>query len=78
MPGVKAKLLVVDDEEPLRTSLSEIFTESGYRVRSTEDGFSGLREIRRDIPDVIISDLEMPGMSGFEFLSVVRRRFPGI
>jgi CheY-like chemotaxis protein len=78
MPTVKAKLLIVDDEEPLRTGLSEYFTESGYCVRSTEDGFSGLREIRREIPDVIISDLEMPGMSGFEFLSVVRRRFSAI
>jgi CheY-like chemotaxis protein len=78
MPAVKAKLLIVDDDEPLRTSLSEIFIESEYRVRTTEDGFSGLREIRREIPDIIISDLEMPGMSGFEFLSVVRRRFPAI
>jgi len=37
-----------------------------------------LFEIRQEIPDVILSDLNIPGMSGFEFLSVVRRRFPGI
>lgn len=78
MTTVKLKLLIVDDEEPLRSALSEIFIEFGYSVCSTEDGFSGLREIRREVPDVIISDLEMPGMSGFEFLSVVRRRFPAI
>lgn len=41
-------------------------------------GFSALFEIRQEMPDVILSDLNMPGMSGFEFLSVVRRRFPTI
>jgi CheY-like chemotaxis protein len=59
-------------------SLAHIFTELEYSVRSAEDGFSALAEIRQEIPDVILSDLNMPGMSGFEFLSVVRRRFPAI
>jgi hypothetical protein len=47
-------------------------------VRSAGNGFSALSEIRNAVPDVLISDLNMPGMSGFEFLSVVRRRFPAI
>ncbi len=47
-------------------------------MRSAEDGFSALAVIRNEIPDIILSDLNMPGMSGFEFLSVVRRRFPAI
>jgi CheY-like chemotaxis protein len=78
MPHAQAKLLIVDDDPSLRISLSHIFTELGYSVRSAEDGFSALFEIRQEIPDIILSDLNMPGMSGFEFLSVVRRRFPGI
>ena len=78
MPHAQAKLLVVDDDPSLRMSLLHIFTELGYSVRSAEDGFSALFEIRQEIPDIILSDLNMPGMSGFEFLSVVRRRFPGI
>lgn len=78
MPDAQAKLLIVDDDPSLRMSLSHIFTELGYSVRSAEDGFSALFEIRQEIPDIILSDLNMPGMSGFEFLSVVRRRFPGI
>ena len=79
MPDAKVKLLVVDDDVSLLMLLSQIFTESGYNnVRSAEDGFSALAEIRNEIPNIILSDLNMPGMSGFEFLSVVRRRFPAI
>lgn len=71
-------LLIVDDDEPLRTALCDLFGDSGYRARCAEDGFSALREIRQEIPDIVLSDLNMPGMSGFEFLFVVRRRFPNI
>jgi len=42
------------------------------------DGFEGLIALKQSLPDIIISDLSMPNMNGFEFLSVVRRRFPVI
>jgi CheY-like chemotaxis protein len=47
-------------------------------VRTAEDGFSALAEFRKEIPDILLSDLNMPRMSGFELLSVVRRRFPKV
>ena len=78
MPGAKIKLLIVDDEPSTRTLLSQIFTELGHHVRSAKDGFSALIEIRHEMPDIVLSDLNMPGMSGFELLSVVRRRFPSM
>ena len=73
-----AKLLIVDDEPLIRASLSEVLAELGFSVRSAEDGFSALAEIRKEIPDILLSDLNMPDMSGFELLSVVHRRFPSI
>ena len=76
MSNLRASLLVVDDQALVRVCLSEVFTKHGYGVRSAPDGFSALAEIRKEIPDLIVSDLNMPGMSGFELLSVVRRRFP--
>lgn len=78
MQGLKVTILVVDDEAVTLMSLSAMLAESGYSVRTACDGFSALARIRQEIPDLIISDLNMPRMSGFELLSVVRRRFPAI
>ena len=58
--------------------MSQIFEQMGHSVRSAKDGFSALEEIREAKPDVVLSDLNMPGMSGFELLSVIRRRLPEI
>ena len=78
MPNTKATLLIADDEPSIRESLSQVLIEIGYKVRSAKDGFLALREIREELPDLLLSDLNMPNMSGFELLSVVRRRFPSI
>jgi CheY-like chemotaxis protein len=74
----KANILIVEDNDSIRTSLSMLLAEYGYTVRAAEDGFSALVEMRNQIPDILVSDLHMPGMSGFELLSVVRVRYPGI
>lgn len=55
-----------------------ILVAQGYEVSGAEDGFEGLAALKQSLPDIIISDLQMPNMNGFEFLSVVRRRFPMI
>ncbi len=78
MPTQNTNLLIVDDDGALLHLLSIILTHSGYDVRTAHDGFAALAAIRAEIPDILLSDLYMPGMSGFELLSVVRRRFPMI
>jgi CheY-like chemotaxis protein len=78
MKDVKASILIVDDEESLRTSVAEVFAYLRYRARSATDGLAALIEIRQDVPDILLSDLNIPEMSGFELLSVFRRRFPAI
>jgi CheY-like chemotaxis protein len=78
MSDTKARLLIVDDEPSILMSMSLVLAEIGYPVRSAADGFSALLEIRQEAPDILVSDLNMPGMSGFELLSVVRRRYPAI
>jgi CheY-like chemotaxis protein len=72
----KRQILVVDDDASIRESLSRLLTRAGYEVASAENGFDALLQLKHSVPDVIISDLNMPRMSGFELLSVIRRRFP--
>jgi CheY-like chemotaxis protein len=74
----KYRILVVDDDPSIREIMARVLEGIGYNVSTAEHGFDALLQLRMVTPDVIISDLNMPQMSGFEFLSVVRRRFPGI
>jgi CheY-like chemotaxis protein len=78
MPMQDCSILVAEDEVAIRKSLGIVLSATGYRVRLADDGFSALREMRHEVPDILLSDLNMPGMSGFELLSVVRRRFPSV
>lgn len=72
----KHQILVVDDDPAVRETTSLLLMAGGYDVVAAEDGFAALVQLKKTPPDVMISDLDMPGMSGFELLSVVRRRFP--
>jgi CheY-like chemotaxis protein len=72
----KQKILVVDDDEGVRDSIGSVLQAAGYDVSLAEHGFDALLQLRKTDPILVISDLNMPQMSGFEFLSVVRRRFP--
>jgi CheY-like chemotaxis protein len=72
------RILIVDDEPELRKVGTALLEAQGYEVQGAEDGFEGLAALKQSLPDIIISDLQMPNMNGFEFLSVVRRRFPTI
>jgi CheY-like chemotaxis protein len=76
--AVNHRILVVDDEESIRDVFTQLLQHEGYEVETAEDGFEALLKLKDFVPDVIVSDLNMPKMSGFEFLSVVRRRFPNI
>jgi CheY-like chemotaxis protein len=79
MPNaLKRQILVVDDNPEVLETIAMLLISAGYVVRVAEDGFAALLQLRKMQPDVMISDLEMPRMSGFELLSVVRRRFPQI
>src|SRR4029079_16016900 len=73
-----ATVLFVDDNAAMREVMALILNEEGFAAITAEDGIEALAELRRSTPDLIISDLHMPRMSGVEFLSVVRRRFPAI
>ena len=72
------RILVVDDESLIRDTARMILEREGYEVLTAADGLEGIHSLAKSLPDLIISDLNMPRMTGFEFLAVVRLRFPHI
>ena len=58
--------------------ISECLASAGYVVGRAIDGLDAIGKLRAESPDLIVSDLNMPRMSGLEFLAVVRKRFPQI
>ena len=70
------RVLVVDDDPTVCNTVAILLKSAGYRVSTAENGFDALLQLRKTEPALIVSDLNMPQMSGFELLSVVRRRFP--
>jgi CheY-like chemotaxis protein len=75
---VKKHILLVDDEPNIRVVLSAVLQQAGYEVDVAEDGFAALHHIQKSLPDLVITDLRMPNMNGFELLSVIRTRFPQV
>jgi DNA-binding NtrC family response regulator len=65
----KGRILVVDDEANARSALVELLREEGYTVEAAADGFTALGKLPELAPDLVLTDLKMPGMDGIELLS---------
>jgi len=76
--GFKYRILVADDDTDSLASTAALLSKEGYVVLTARDGFEALAELQGGVPEIIVSELRMPNMSGFELLAVVRQRFPGI
>jgi DNA-binding NtrC family response regulator len=72
----KSKILVVDDEEALRTVLSSELASEGYDVRAAADGQEAIAELEKDSYHLMLLDIKMPRMNGFEVLKYVKERHP--
>jgi len=68
-----ATILVVDDEESLTDLVSSALRFAGYTVRSEDNGFDALRAVKDHTPDLIVLDVNMPDMDGFEVCRRLRR-----
>jgi CheY-like chemotaxis protein len=72
------RILLVDDEPNVRFVLAAVLEQAGYKVDVAEDGFKALRKIQQNMPDLVVTDLRMPNMNGFELLSIIRTRFVSV
>ena len=67
------RLLIIEDETPMRTALADVLEGEGYRVLTAADGESGLRRALDEKPDLILLDIMMPKLDGFEVCAELRR-----
>jgi type II secretory ATPase GspE/PulE/Tfp pilus assembly ATPase PilB-like protein/CheY-like chemotaxis protein len=72
--GQGACVLLVEDEEQLRRVMKDLLQREGYRVAEARDGIQALDEVDRSAPDVIILDLNLPGLDGYGVLAQLRSR----
>jgi CheY-like chemotaxis protein len=72
-----ARILVIDDEDAVREVLTDILTEAGHTVRRAESGAQGLALCAGQRFDLVITDLSMPGMSGWEVAAALNAQHPG-
>ena len=70
--ATKARILIIDDDVGFRDLLRIHLTLAGFKVEVTEDGVAGGRALLADPPDLIVSDVNMPFLDGFELLALLR------
>jgi HD-like signal output (HDOD) protein len=71
-------VLFVDDEENVLKSIMRGFLHAGFRVFTATGGRDGLKILENEDIDIVVTDYRMPGMDGFQFLNIVRERFPKV
>lgn len=71
-----ATILVVDDDDQLRRSFEKLLVEEGYTVQSAPSGEACLSMMRKGIPDLVILDMRLPGMSGLETFKILHENEP--
>jgi len=70
----KSTILVVDDEDALRTVLSGELTSEGYEVKAAADGDEAISEVEQASFDLVLLDIKMPRMNGFEVLKYIKEK----
>ena len=74
--GAPVRVLVIDDEPIIRDVLQEILSREGYEIESVPDAEAGLKALDSSEHDLVILDLMLPGIGGFETLKAIKRRDP--
>jgi DNA-binding response OmpR family regulator len=68
-----AKILIVDDEAAVRDAVDVMLSLEGHAVIHAEDGVKALESIKKNLPDLVICDIEMPNLKGFDVLEELRK-----
>src|SRR5205085_6515211 len=75
---VRPRLLILDEDRIILQSLSQFLRREGYEVRTTDDPDEAMRLMENDRVELLLADINMPGLKPANFLRDVRRRFPHV
>lgn len=73
-----SRILIIDDEQPIRSVLRRVLERAGHEVGEADDGQAGLKQIAASSFDLVVTDIVMPKMEGIEFIFQVHREQPGL
>lgn len=76
--ATKSRVLIVDDEDALRTILSSELASAGYEVATASDGEEGITEVKNRKFDLVLLDIKMPKLDGFEVLKFIKKEHPAV
>ena len=68
----QCKVLVIEDEETAREQMAKFICKEGYEVLTAENGRAGIEVLKKELPDIVITDLKMPDIGGLEVMHIVR------
>lgn len=74
--GNKVKILIVDDLQDMRSTLTKILRNEGYETVTANNGLNAIEIVRKEIPDVVVMDNKIPGMDGMETLKQMKEIAP--
>jgi DNA-binding NtrC family response regulator len=72
--GRRDRILIVDDDQDARELIGEVLVEAGYTVEVAGDGFEAMAKLPRALPDLVLTDLRMPGMHGVDLAQRIRKQ----
>jgi len=75
---MKTTILIVDDDPRIRASLPEALASDCLELRTAEDGESALAAVAAELPDIVLADVRMPGLTGLELLALLNERAPQV
>jgi CheY-like chemotaxis protein len=75
---IVARIVVIDDQEPVRRVIARVLQAAGHDVLEAGDGAAGMRILESHPVDVVITDIFMPGQDGILTLRQIRKQFPGV
>jgi len=70
--GTVKKILIVEDEEIVRSNIAEILESENFEVIETDNGISAIKSLENSLPDLIISDIMMPGIDGYDLVKYIQ------